>query len=136
MKIPGQFSVTINSYGISCHVCVLRPASRGSVTLQDADPRTPPRIDPQFLSTRNDLEMLLKGVRRTHEIMSSAPLAKHITTLHTIKGNESDKFLERIIRDRADTIYFPSSGILGQKGAWVKRGSDLSGWFDYAADLR
>ena len=34
--------------GFSCHVCLLRPESRGSVWLQSADPAQAPAIDPEF----------------------------------------------------------------------------------------
>ena len=37
-------------YGYSCHVCVLRPYSRGEVFLKSADPLAAPGIDPRFLS--------------------------------------------------------------------------------------
>ena len=43
-------------YGFSCHVCVLRPKSRGSVGLASADPLAPPRIDPAFLAERRRRE--------------------------------------------------------------------------------
>ena len=36
-------------HGYSCHVCLLRPRSRGSVTLRDPDPLEAPAIDPNFL---------------------------------------------------------------------------------------
>ena len=39
---------------ITASVCNLRPTSRGSVTLRDADPRTPPRIAPNYLATDED----------------------------------------------------------------------------------
>ena len=42
-------------YGISCHVAVLRPKSRGSVRLRSADPRDAPRIDPGFLRADDDV---------------------------------------------------------------------------------
>ena len=48
-------------HGISCHVDVLRPYSRGTVKLQSADARDAPVIDPQFLSDERDLQLLLKG---------------------------------------------------------------------------
>ena len=35
-------------YGFSCHVCVLRPYSRGEVGLSGKDPLAAPRIDPHF----------------------------------------------------------------------------------------
>ncbi|MGJ8561482.1 MAG: GMC family oxidoreductase [Litorimonas sp.] len=94
-------------YGISCHVCVLRPKSRGCVTLAGADPMAPPRIDPRFLSDDGDLTLLMTGIRKAHSIMSSPPLARRITVSHTLKGNEDDRTLEQLIRNRADTIYHP-----------------------------
>src|SRR5476651_891329 len=36
--------------GFSCHVCLLRPESRGSVSLHSADPLAAPAIDPNFLA--------------------------------------------------------------------------------------
>lgn len=50
--------------GLSCHVCVLRPKSRGSVGLTDAQPKSKPRIDPQYLSDPDDLKLLMKGCGR------------------------------------------------------------------------
>ena len=38
-------------YGVSCHVAVLRPMSRGGLAACIRQPRTtPPRIDPNFLA--------------------------------------------------------------------------------------
>ena len=36
-------------HGYSCHVCLLRPRSRGAVTLRSTDPLAAPAIDPNFL---------------------------------------------------------------------------------------
>ena len=35
-------------------VCVLRPESRGTVHIRSADPRTPPAIQPRYLSAAAD----------------------------------------------------------------------------------
>jgi len=45
-------------HGYSCHVDVLRPYSRGSVTLASTDPRAAPVIDPRFLSDERDLRVI------------------------------------------------------------------------------
>ena len=42
-------------YAYSLHVCVLRPKSRGSLTLRSADPLAPPVIQPQYCSAPEDL---------------------------------------------------------------------------------
>src|SRR3546814_7677140 len=44
----------VKGHGFSCHACVLRPESRGSVTLASADAAAAPRIDPGFLTDDRD----------------------------------------------------------------------------------
>lgn len=94
-------------HGFSCHVCVLRPKSRGSVGLSSADPMAPPRIDPQFLSDPEDLAVLMKGARKTRQLMQTEPLAGYIHKELFIKEEPDDAALEQHIRSRSDTIYHP-----------------------------
>jgi choline dehydrogenase-like flavoprotein len=94
------------AHGYSCHVCVLRPESRGSVGLTSADPSAAPRIDPQYLSDPRDLDLLKKGARRMEDILDAPPLDPwRGKKLYDHDG--SDKALEADIRKRADTIYHP-----------------------------
>jgi choline dehydrogenase-like flavoprotein len=93
-------------YGVSCHVAVLRPESRGSVGLQSADPRDPPRIDPNFLDADSDVRTLLAGIRIAREIMAGAPLDRH-RGAELFAGGDSDSELVERMRRRADTIYHP-----------------------------
>ena len=95
------------AYGISCHVAVLRPKSRGSVRLRSADPHDPPRIDPNFLAVHEDLANLVAGVRRARDIMESAPLAPHRGAELFADAGDDDEALIGRIRRRADTIYHP-----------------------------
>jgi choline dehydrogenase-like flavoprotein len=95
-------------YGYSCHVCALRPHSRGTVTLQNANPMADPAIDPQFLSDRRDLETMIKGARMTRQILQTKPLASYAKQeLFGVKDHMTDTEWERHIRTRADTIYHP-----------------------------
>jgi len=92
--------------GFSCHVCVLRPFSRGSVGLTSAHPAQPPRIDPGFLSDPRDLPLLMTGARLTEAIIEAPPLAPwRGARLYPHDGSEAA--LEADIRARADTIYHP-----------------------------
>jgi len=94
-------------YGYSCHVCVLRPKSRGEVGLRDANPHSAPRIDPKFLSHPEDMSLLIKGVRQSVDIMNSKVLAKYAPRdVYPVDYN-NDAALEQMIRSRADTIYHP-----------------------------
>ncbi len=94
-------------YGFSCHVCVLRPHSRGEVGLMDANPFSPPRIDPQFLSDERDTSLMLKGVRKMRQILEAPALAKYRKKEVYTAGVTSDQDLLKHIRSRADTIYHP-----------------------------
>ncbi|WP_050927873.1 GMC family oxidoreductase [Aestuariivita boseongensis] len=93
-------------YGFSCHVCVLRPFSRGSVGLTSSRADKPPRIDPQYLSDPRDLQLLMTGARQMEAILEAEPLAPwRGKRLYLHDG--SDAALEADIRNRADTIYHP-----------------------------
>ncbi|MFN3953430.1 MAG: GMC family oxidoreductase [Pararhodobacter sp.] len=92
--------------GYSCHVCVLRPFSRGQVGLRDANPASPPRIDPAYLSDPRDLTLLMSGARQMEAILEAPALAPwRGRRLYAHDG--SDSALEADIRNRADTIYHP-----------------------------
>ncbi len=93
--------------GITCHACVLRPKSRGSVTLASSDSQAAPAIDPNFLADENDLHRLIKGVRIMDRIFA-APAFKGVkgASLY-LKEPASDAALTEDIRNRSDTIYHP-----------------------------
>ena len=95
-------------YGFSCHVCKLRPESRGSVTLNSADPFAPPAIDPAFLADRRDLETMIKGARMTRDILEAPALAKYRhKEMFGTETARTDADWEQHIRARGDTIYHP-----------------------------
>lgn len=94
-------------YGFSCHVCVLRPHSRGEVGLADANPLSAPRIDPRFLADERDSQTLLKGTKMMRQILEAPALAKYRHKEIYTGGVTRDDDLMLHIRARADTIYHP-----------------------------
>ena len=95
-------------YGFSCHICKLRPESRGTVSLHSADPFAAPAIDPAFLSDPRDLDTMIKGARMTREILEAPALAKYRhKEMFGTDTARTDADWERHIRARADTIYHP-----------------------------
>lgn len=95
-------------YGFSCHACVLQPFSRGTVSLQSADPLDPPEIDPRFLSDERDLHILIKAARITRQILTAAPLAPfRDKEMFGVHDHMTDAEWAQHIRARADTIYHP-----------------------------
>ncbi|MBO9476520.1 GMC family oxidoreductase N-terminal domain-containing protein [Shimia sp. R11_0] len=93
-------------YGYSCHLCVLRPQSRGSVTLHSANPAKPPKIDPGFLENEADLTVMKKAAKMLDSIMDDPALAAWRGSRY-YDHDGSDKAWEEDIRNRADTIYHP-----------------------------
>ncbi|VVT09162.1 Alcohol dehydrogenase (acceptor) [Roseovarius sp. EC-HK134] len=92
--------------GYSCHVCVLRPHSRGRVTLRSARPQDAPLIDPAFLSDSRDLTLMMQGARQMDAVLRAPALAPwRKERLHP--HDWTDAALEADIRARADTIYHP-----------------------------
>jgi choline dehydrogenase len=51
---------------------LVRPVSRGTVRLADADPRTPPLVDPNYLADGWDLERMVQAVRIARDVFSTA----------------------------------------------------------------
>jgi choline dehydrogenase len=94
-------------HGISCHVDVLRPYSRGTVSLASADWREAPVIDPKFLSDPRDLELLIQGARMQQRIMESAPFDSVRGAMLYPTRIDDTEGLARDIRARADTQYHP-----------------------------
>jgi choline dehydrogenase-like flavoprotein len=97
----------VKGHGFSCHACVLRPESRGTVKLQSLDPAVPPLIDPDFLGDQRDVETLKKGVRAMYRILETQPLSGYKGRDRYPIDLNDDVALERLIRARADTVYHP-----------------------------
>ena len=94
-------------HGYSCHVCVLRPKSRGAVWLKSADPMAPPAIDPAFLRDDRDMETLLRGAQMMTQIMESPAFDEIKGEPLYVAGTTDPETLKADIRARADTQYHP-----------------------------
>ncbi|MDO6581541.1 choline dehydrogenase [Photobacterium sp. 2_MG-2023] len=58
-------------HGYSCHVCVLRPKSSGTVKLRSADPAMAPDIDFNFFAHEEDKKVLVDGIRQLRKILAA-----------------------------------------------------------------
>lgn len=99
---------TVLGHGYSLHVCLLQPKSRGRLTLANADPRSAPLIDPNFLADPDDLDRLVRGVRLARGILQQPALARlggRESAASAQAGTDAD--LAEFVRNHADTIYHP-----------------------------
>jgi len=93
--------------GVSCHVCVLRPKSRGTVRLGSGDPAAVPVIDPKLLSDSDDLDVLVRGAKMIQRIFDAPAFAEHNGKQMYLDEGADEAALIEDIRNRAETVYHP-----------------------------
>jgi len=94
-------------HGLSCHVCLLRPRSRGSVKLAGRDANTAPLIDPAFFQHPDDLAQMVAGFKLTRTLLQQPSLRAWWSREMWSTETRSDADIEALLRQRADTIYHP-----------------------------
>ena len=99
MKNPG---VTLNS-------AFLRPRSRGTVRLANADPKAAPLIDPNYWAEPYDRECALKGLRLAREILRQ-PALKPFVLAERLPGDslKSDEELAEYAYRSCKTDHHPA----------------------------
>jgi choline dehydrogenase len=65
---------------VSTFVALMRPQSRGRVTLRSADPDAPPRIAHMLLGDNDDAQQLIDGLEIARKIMAQPAIAQHVTS--------------------------------------------------------
>jgi choline dehydrogenase len=91
-----------------CHVCQLRPESRGAITLRSDDPTDAPLIQPNYLSEARDRETMRAAFKAMRDVM-------HQPALSRLSGGEiwpdpdvrSDADIDAFIRATGGTVYHP-----------------------------
>jgi choline dehydrogenase-like flavoprotein len=94
-------------HGFSCHACMLRPESKGSVRLACPDATAAPLIDPAFLTDPRDMAAMKRGVRAMYRILETPPMTQYQAVDRYPVDLDDDNALEQLIRARSDTIYHP-----------------------------
>ncbi|AJX34428.1 GMC family oxidoreductase [Burkholderia oklahomensis] len=95
-------------HGLSCHVCLLRPRSRGAVTLRSWHPQDAPLIDPAFFRDPQDLEDMIAGFKLTRRLMQAPALDAWITADLFTAHVKTDDDIRDVLRQRTDTVYHPA----------------------------
>ena len=91
-----------------CHVCQLRPESRGEITLRSADPREAPVIAPNYLSEARDRETMREGFKAMRDVMHQPALAALSDgEIWPDPNVRSDAEIDTFIRNTGGTVYHP-----------------------------
>ncbi|OGB74860.1 MAG: glucose-methanol-choline oxidoreductase, partial [Burkholderiales bacterium RIFOXYC12_FULL_60_6] len=107
-KLINHGRTTTLGHGYSCHMCLLRPQSRGSVRLVSKDPQALPLVDPAFLSEQDDMDRMVRGFRLMRNILQQPALAQFGgRELAATATARTDVEIAQTIRKLADTIYHP-----------------------------
>ena len=95
-------------HGFSLTPNVCRPLSRGELRLNSADPLDRPLIDPRYLSDPADLDLTLKGLRKSIEICNARAFESvGARQIYPDPEERSDEALTQYIRRTANTVWHP-----------------------------
>ncbi|KAM5535291.1 hypothetical protein V8D89_010976 [Ganoderma adspersum] len=117
--------------GVTFAAVALRPESRGRITLRSTNAFDAPNIDPQYLSTENDMNVLVRGVRLILKLAHTDPVASKLALRHhginasspwwpgVADPNQiTDKEIEEMLRRTALPAWHPvSSARMGRSPA-------------------
>lgn len=104
----GRNTSMMFKYGVAMHICLLRPNSRGSVTLHGKQASLHPNIQLNMLDDKDDQKIMIKAVKIMRHIFSQTALATHITKeIFPGEKCQSDQDILNFLKDKANTIYHP-----------------------------
>jgi choline dehydrogenase len=88
---------------------VIKPTSRGRVTLRTPRADSKPVVLCNFLTTEEDRESMLAGARIALEIAAQPALSSALRAPFSVPASDSDKDIMAWIRTAAHTVYHPTS---------------------------
>jgi choline dehydrogenase-like flavoprotein len=104
IEIAARFQSQLRSRAVEMSAIVMHPASRGTVTIDPADPFGAPLIDPGFLSACGDADRLQEGIKRIREI-AARPSLRSFGLAEELMPGSAD--VAAHIRAHASTHFHP-----------------------------
>ncbi|MFG2328140.1 GMC family oxidoreductase [Streptomyces sp. NPDC048604] len=96
-------------HGFSFGPCVVAPTSRGSVTLRSPRPDAAPRIVHNYLTTSEDRDAIVAGIRIALDIAAQSAVADLVTEPFDVPASDSDAGLLAWARRSGQTLFHPTS---------------------------
>mgnify|MGYP006271671231 CR=1 FL=1 len=94
--------------GMTCYAHAMRPESKGHIHITASDPRKPPAINFNFLSSPVDAEITVRAVRIAKAIMTAPAMAPmKVTELAPGPDVVSDDEIVDWVKSAAETTYHP-----------------------------
>ena len=103
---PGDGVHPFSAFTMS--VCVLRPESRGEVSINSSNPEDLPTIIPNYLSTESDREVAVESIKVARKIAQANSIKDHILDEFVPGASySSDEELLEAARNHSQSIYHP-----------------------------
>ncbi len=94
--------------GMTCYAHPMRPESKGHIHITSADPRQPPAITFNFLSSPVDAELTVHAIRIARAVMTAPALAPlRLTEMAPGQERQTDDEILDWVRGAAETTYHP-----------------------------
>lgn len=109
----GRKGFKVHTFGVHC--CLVRPLSSGTLRLKSSSVWDHPLIDPRYLESQDDVEKLVRGIKLCVKLAHTEPLKSlvdhdcKLVELDQEMHLKSDEELEKIVRNRVETLYHPAS---------------------------
>jgi choline dehydrogenase len=109
LTVPGPKGPKISRQsGVTCYAHPMRPESKGHIHVVSTDPRTPPAINFNFLSSPVDAALTVRAVRIARAIMTAPAMAPmQVTELAPGADKDTDEEILDWVRGAAETTYHP-----------------------------
>src|SRR4029079_2708915 len=88
---------------------VIKPSSRGKVMLRAPLPDSKPRVLCNFLTTDDDMQTMMTGVRMALEIAKQPALKAVEREPFSVPASDSDEDVKAFIQRATQTVYHPTS---------------------------
>ena len=94
--------------GMTCYAHPMRPESKGHIHIASADPRRPPAINFNFLSSPVDAELTVRAVRIARAVMTAPAMAPlQVTEIAPGPSRTTDDEIIDWVKQAAETTYHP-----------------------------
>jgi choline dehydrogenase len=109
LTVPGPKGPRIaKQSGFTCYAHPMRPESKGRIHIASADPRRPPAINFNFLSSPPDAELTVRAIRIARAIMTAPAMAPlQVSEMAPGADRTTDGEILDWVKQAAETTYHP-----------------------------
>jgi choline dehydrogenase-like flavoprotein len=98
-----------SDHAYAATVTMLKPTSRGKVSLRSTRPDAKPRIQHNYLSTMADRTSMIRGVRRAMDLLGQDNLSRLRRAPFSVPESDGDDDITTFIAQRTGSCFHPTS---------------------------